>query len=320
MTRLIPLALCLTLAGALYAQTPNNIEAAEYDPTANRWFISNGSSILETSDGGASYAYFGSGSATHGMEVVDGHLFAIGNNVVRAYDLVTADLIGSLSIPGAAFLNGMGSRSGELVISDFSSGKLHRIDITDPANMATEVLVNSTGTTPNGVVIDEANNRAIVVNWGGNPHPRGGPAIGEFSTCSIRDSGTWTASTWTEPAYLRQLVVPGRITRYSNDSSHRRPWSKAPHQDCQSCRHQLRHRTDTLGVANSGNDAPSFHYFEPPMPLNGLTPRSRPLDSRRPLPLLAHGRYLAHTGVQLCGATSRLPAHRLTQCTHARSL
>ena len=85
MTRLIPLALSLTVAGALYAQTPNNIEAAEYDPTANRWFISNGSSILETSDGGASYAYFGSGSATHGMEVVDGHLFAIGNNVCLLY-------------------------------------------------------------------------------------------------------------------------------------------------------------------------------------------------------------------------------------------
>ena len=112
MTRLTILALSLIVAGALYAQTPNNIEAAEYDPTANRWFISNGSSILETSDGGASYAYFGSGSATHGMEVIDGHLFAIGNNVVRAYDLATADLVGSLSIPGAAFLNGMGSRSG----------------------------------------------------------------------------------------------------------------------------------------------------------------------------------------------------------------
>ena len=192
MTRLIPLPLPHTSWSTL---RPNaqNIEAAEYDPTANRWFIS--TDFILKLDGGASYAYFGSGSATHGMEVVDGHLFAIGNNVVRAYDLVTADLIGSLSIPGAAFLNGMGSRSGELVISDFSSGKLHRIDITDPANMATEVLVNSTGTTPNGVVIDEANNRAIVVNWGGNAPILEVDLAGGSVPCSIRDSGTWTAST-----------------------------------------------------------------------------------------------------------------------------
>ena len=71
MIRIPFFSVCLLAAGALHAQTPNLIEAAEYDPTANRWFISNGSSILETADGGASYAYFGSGSATHGMEVVD---------------------------------------------------------------------------------------------------------------------------------------------------------------------------------------------------------------------------------------------------------
>ena len=264
MTRLIPLALSLTLAGALYAQTPNNIEAAEYDPTANRWFISNGSSILETSDGGASYAYFGSGSATHGMEVVDGHLFAIGNNVVRAYDLATADLIGSLSIPGAAFLNGMGSRSGELVISDFSSGKLHRIDITDPADMATEVLVNSTGTTPNGVVIDDANNRAIVVNWGGNaPILEVDLATGEFSTLlnsglgnldgiDMDGAGQFYVSSWS----------PARITRYSNDFSSSETVVQGAGSGLSSPADiSYAIETDTLGVANSGNDAPSFHYF-----------------------------------------------------------
>ncbi|HBP45511.1 MAG TPA: hypothetical protein DD635_06380, partial [Flavobacteriales bacterium] len=56
---------CLLTCSALSAQTPNLIEAAEYEPTANRWFISNGSSILETDNGGVSYEYFGSGSATH---------------------------------------------------------------------------------------------------------------------------------------------------------------------------------------------------------------------------------------------------------------
>jgi hypothetical protein len=258
------LSICLLAAPSLQAQTPSLIEAAEYDPAANRWFISNGSSILETSDGGASYAYFGSGLATHGMEVVDEHLFAIGNNVVRAYDLATGDLIGSLSIPGAGFLNGMGSRSGELIISDFSNGKLHRIDITDPANMTTEVLVNATGTTPNGVVIDDANNRAIVVNWGGNaPILDVDLATGEFSIAlntglgnldgvDMDDAGQFYVSSWS----------PARITRYANDfSSSETVVQGAGSGLANPADISYAIETDTLGVANSGNGTPSFHYM-----------------------------------------------------------
>lgn len=264
MSRILFFSLCLLAAGALHAQTPSLIEAAEYDPTANRWFISNGSSILETADGGTSYAYFGSGSATHGMEVVDGHLFAIGNNVVRAYDLTTADLIGSLSIPGAGFLNGMGSRSGELVISDFSNGKLHRVDITDPANMTTEVLVNATGTTPNGVVIDEANNRAIVVNWGGNaPILDVDLETGEFSIVlntglgnldgvDMDGAGQFYVSSWS----------PARITRYSNDFATAETVVQGAGSGLSNPADiSYAIETDTLGVANSGNGTPSFHSF-----------------------------------------------------------
>ena len=264
MTRTYSIVLCLLATGALQAQTPNNIEAAEYDPTSNRWFISNGSSILETSDGGENYAYFGSGSATHGMEVVDGHLFAIGNNTLRAYDLQTAALVGSLSIPGAGFLNGMGSRTGELVISDFSSGRLHRVNISDPSNMTTEVLVNSTGTTPNGVVIDEANNRAIVVNWGGNaPIFEVDLATGELNTIlntglgnldgvDIDGAGQFYVSSWS----------PARITRFSNDFSTSETVVQGAGSGLSSPADiSYAIETDTLGVANSGNDTPSFHYF-----------------------------------------------------------
>ncbi len=255
---------CLLTCSALSAQTPNLIEAAEYEPTANRWFISNGSSILETDNGGVSYEYFGSGSATHGMEVIDGYLFAIGNNIVRAYDLQTAELAGTIAIPGSGFLNGMGSRSGELVISDFANGKLHRVDISNPANMTTEVLVNATGTTPNGVVIDEANNRALVVNWGSNaPILDVDLATGEFSIAlntgmgnldgiDIDGEGQFYVSSWS----------PARITRYSNDFS----TSETVVQGASSglanpADISYAIETDSLGVANSGNGAPSFHFF-----------------------------------------------------------
>lgn len=249
----------------LNAQTPGNIEAAEYDPSQNRWFISNNNSILETSDGGSTYAYFGNGVASHGMEVVDGHLFAIGNNVIRAYELESAQLVGTLSIPGAGFLNGMGSRSGELVISDFNSGRLHRIDISDPANMASEVLVAATGTTPNGVVIDDANNRAIVVNWGNNaPILDVDLATGEFSM-AVQNTGLGNLDGIDMDAQGQFYVSswsPARITRYSSDFS----LSETVVQGAGSglanpadISYAL--ETDTLGVANSGNGTPSFHAF-----------------------------------------------------------
>ena len=264
MNRMYSLLLAAGLCNALGAQTPSVIEAAEYDPSQNRWFISNSSSILETFDGGDSYAYFGNGSATHGMEVVDGHLFAIGSNVVRAYDLTTAELVGSLSISGAGFLNGMGSRNGELVISDFSTGKLHRVDISDPANMSSEVLVNATGTTPNGVVIDEANNRAIVVNWGGNaPILDVDLETGEFSTVlntglgnldgvDMDGAGQVYVSSWS----------PARITRYSNDFATAETVVQGAGSGLSNPADiSYAIETDTLGVANSGNGTPSFHSF-----------------------------------------------------------
>ena len=151
------------------AQTPGNIEAVECDPASDRWFVSNGSSLLVTEDLGENWSFFGEAQASHGMEVLNGHLYAIGDNVIRAYDLETADEVGSLSIPGVGFLNGMGSHSdGFLVVSDFSSGRLYTVDVTEPQQMEHSLLAGNFGATPNGVVIDEANFRAGVVCWGNN--------------------------------------------------------------------------------------------------------------------------------------------------------
>ena len=262
---LVVLLILGSMATTVFAQTPGNIEAAEYDPTGNRWFISNNSSLLETSDGGESYAYFGNATASHGMEVIDGHLFALGSNVIRAYALETAELIGSYSIPGASFLNGMGSRTQELIVSDFSNGKIHRVDISDPTNMSSSVMVNNTGTTPNGVVIDEANNRAIVVNWGFSASILAidltteeqttvvaNTGLGNLDGVDIDGAGRFYVSSWS----------PARITRYSNDFASSESvvqGAMAGLSNPADISYSI--ETDTLGVANSGNGIPSFHFF-----------------------------------------------------------
>ena len=249
----------------IQAQTPGNIEAAEYDPAGNRWFISNGNSLLETSDGGATYSYFGSAAASHGMEVVNGMLIAIGNNVIRAYALESAELLGSLTIPGAQFLNGMGSRYGEVIVSDFSAGRIYRISILDPENMSFELLVANTGTTPNGVVIDEANNRAVIVNWGNNATIIAadldsgqlttlvnGTGMGNLDGIDIDAEGSFYVSSWS----------PARITKFSNDFSTSEVVVQGANSGLSNPADiSFSIETDTLGVANSGNGTPTFHYF-----------------------------------------------------------
>lgn len=317
---LTPISQYVALLGAIsllqlsaWGQTPGNIEAAEYDPSQNRWFISNNTSLLETHDGGQSYNYFGSASATHGMEVMDGHLFAIGSNVIRSYDLNSADLIGSCSIAGAQFLNGMGARSGELIVSDFSASKLHRIDITDPANMTSEVLVANTGTTPNGVVIDEDNNRAIVVNWGGNaPVLAVDLTSGELTTVlansgvgncdgiDIDGSGRFYVSSWS----------PARITRFENDFSASEVMAQGAADGLVNpadISYAL--ATDSLGVANSGNGTPSFHYFGMISDLpNEQAPLNEELDNIRWLDnqLLLHSNVAGTWGIEVYNVSGQL--------------
>ncbi|MDA0728708.1 MAG: hypothetical protein O3B70_02350 [Bacteroidetes bacterium] len=205
----------------LEAQTPSAVEAAEYEPNSDRWLVSNGNSILVTDDLGATWSVFGTGGATHGMEVLGSTLFAIQNNVIRAYDVVSGELLGSLSPNGATFLNGMGSESNVdgdiLVVSDFSAGRLLKVDVSDPANMTYSTLVANTGTTPNGVTL--VNGQAYVVNWGGNSDILkvdvqtgavetvvNGSGLGNCDGIDYVD-GTFVVSSWT----------PQRITLFTPD-------------------------------------------------------------------------------------------------------
>lgn len=204
-----------------FAQTPSSVEAAEYEPNSNRWLVSNGSSILVTADLGASWTTFGSGGATHGMEVLGSTLFAIQSNVIRAYDVVSGEELGSLVPNGAGFLNGMGSEStanGDvLVVSDFASGRLFLVDVSDPTNMTYTTLVSDTGTTPNGVAIRDG--VATVVNWGSNADIlQVDLATGEMTTLIDGTGlGNCDGVDWANGSLIVSSWSPQRITRFSPD-------------------------------------------------------------------------------------------------------
>jgi hypothetical protein len=264
------------------AQTPGQIEACEYDPTVNRWFVSNGNSLLETFDQGGSWSYFGDAEATHGMEVLGNVLYAIDGGTLRAYDLTSAEELGSLSL-GLGFANGMGNDGAHtLVISDFSTGKILKVDVSDPADMTKEVLVNNIGDTPNGVVIDATAGRAVVVCWGSNADILAvdmtsgevttlvdGTGLGYLDGIDMDGSGRYYVSSWS----------PARITRYSADFTESETLVTASAGgllDPADISYAI--ALDTLGVANSGNSAVTFHGFETDK-VSALNPQQQPLFS-----------------------------------------
>lgn len=259
--------LCLFFALAIsfscLAQNPTSIESVEYDPGQDRWFVSNGNNtMLYTYDAGDSWGYFGNASANYGMEVVGNYLYAISDGDIVCYDLYSGDVIDTESIIGTNFLNGMGSHENTLVVSDFGTGRIIKIDISDPTNMQSSTLVASTGTTPNGVVIDADGSRAVVVNWYGNADILGidietgevttlvdGSGLGNCDGIDIDSEGNYYVSSWS----------PIRITKFSPDFSSSEIVVNSGLSNPADISYAI--ETDTLAVANSGNNQVTFHSF-----------------------------------------------------------
>ncbi len=203
----------------LPAQNYQSAESVEYDPVNNQWLASNGNNII-ADDGHGNLSYFGSGSATHGMEIMDTVLFAIDGNILRAYSLNTENQISSVTITGSSFLNGI-TNDGDSTIymTDFSGKKIYRVDVSDLQNMTFEVIVNNTVSTPNGIVYDEENNRLIFVNWGNSAAIKAvdltnnnvstiiTTTVGNIDGIDDDNDGNYYISSWS----------PARITKYDKD-------------------------------------------------------------------------------------------------------
>ena len=205
----------------LLSQNYQSAESVEYDPINNQWLVSNGSRII-ADDGEGNLSYFGTGNASHGLEVLDNTLFAVASNAIKGYDLTSEEEIMNLQIPGVSFLNGLtNDGANTLWVSDFSAGKIYSIDVTDVSNPSYIEIVSNTGGTPNGVLFDEANNRLLFVTWGSNAKIKavdlGTNEVSTLVTTSFSNidgidddsEGNYYISSWS----------PARITKYNNDFS-----------------------------------------------------------------------------------------------------
>jgi hypothetical protein len=172
-----------------------------------------------------------------------------------------------LNIPGASFLNGLGSDGGNrLWASAFNGYDIYEIDITSLSAPTYSMVADQTDLNnqqPNGIVYDGANNRIVFVNWGANA-PIKAMDLTTYAVTTIvantnlgnidgidRDAaGNWYVASWS----------PARITRYSNDFSSSEIITVAgisnPADICYA------NETDTLAIP--GNNQVLFVGFENP--------------------------------------------------------
>jgi len=244
-------------------QTYTQIESAEYDPSQDRWLVSNGSSII-AQDIMGDLSFFGNGPASHGMEVMNGQLFAIYNNQIRAYQLSDGAQVMSVSIPGAGFLNGMGSdpNTNRLWISDFSNNDIIEMDVSDLDNPSFQTVVSNTGSTPNGVVYDPIDDRVVFVSWGSNAAIKA-MSLTDYSVTTLENTGltnidgididqfgSFFISSWS----------PTRITRYDHEFVDAEIISAPGLSNPADISYGI--EIDVLGIANSGNETLTLVEFE----------------------------------------------------------
>jgi hypothetical protein len=206
-----------------FAQNLTGIEAIEYDPIQGRFIVSNGNNVIHVNSTGNGVAVLPSPiAAAYGMEVMNNQLYAIHSNSVKVFDLTNGNLLSTVSITGAGFLNGMASNGTNLIwVTDFSAKKIHQIDFTDLTNPVTTTLISNTTSTPNGIVWDGANNRLVFVSWGNSAPIKTidlsnnamttavTTSLGNCDGIDMDGNGNFFVASWS----------PNRITKFNNDFS-----------------------------------------------------------------------------------------------------
>ncbi|MDG1432434.1 MAG: hypothetical protein P8Q41_00370 [Saprospiraceae bacterium] len=238
----------------LQSQTLSTIESVEYDALQNRFFISNADNIIARASNG-DLSIFGSVPAEYGMEIMAGYLFVIDGSTIRGIELGTENQVMTLNIPGFNFLNGLTNDGvSTLYATAFLGKKIYKIDVSDIANPSYEVIVEDTGSTPNGIVFDGTNNRLIFVSWGNNATIKAvdltdnsvstivTTSVGNIDGIDEDNDGNYYISYWS----------PSKIAKYDNAFANppeviSTPFLENPADICYA------KEIDTLAIPHSGN-------------------------------------------------------------------
>lgn len=193
-------------------------ESVEYDPVGDRYFVSNtGSNQIRVRAQDGTVSTFASVSpAPYGLEIMGDTLFACSGGGVKGYLLSNGSQVFNRAL-GATFCNGITTDGRYLYITDFSGGRIYKVDAL---NTSHTTLVSSTGGSPNGIVWDPIGERLVVVFWGSNAPIRAydretgaattlvtNSGLGNIDGVAIDCNGNFITANWS----------PARISRWAPD-------------------------------------------------------------------------------------------------------
>lgn len=152
-----------------YRQSPENLlsypESAVYDPDSDRYLVScqgTGSIVAINAQGNQSVFSTGFGIVI-GLALAGDTLFAVCDNVVRGLLLADATVVFEQAIPEAEKLNDIAAGNGNILyVSDVLGDKIFRIDV---AANSYEVFADDQLVGPNGILVEQEQNRLLVVSW-----------------------------------------------------------------------------------------------------------------------------------------------------------
>lgn len=141
-----------------------------FDIKHNRILVSNwaGNNIVAVDSNGTQTEFASGIINCHGLEIFCDTLYASGINSIYCINLNTGYKFRTINVPGANHLGPvtLDTVSLNLYVSDWGSNKIFRVNLV---SSSTFVLVNSgIVNTPMGLLIDNNNNRLILLSYGEN--------------------------------------------------------------------------------------------------------------------------------------------------------
>ena len=158
----------------VFSQTLSNPESVVYDIINSRYLVSNADrkggmgQILCIDPASQALTYFKREGLTSpkGMTIISDAVYCTDITTVKGFNLNTTDLVFSVKIPEAKFLNDITSDGIFLYISDNVSNKIFSIDIE---SKEIKTLLNGQDlSNPNGILYDEDENRLLICSFKAN--------------------------------------------------------------------------------------------------------------------------------------------------------
>ncbi len=142
----------------------NEPESVVYDSPRNRYLVSNqrDGNIVEIDSSGAMRLFSSALFVARGMQIVGDTLYVTSGRRFAAFNLLTAQQTVDIPISGAQFLNDVVLAAGNLYISDSFANQVFKFNLQ---TQSVSTFVSSGLSFPNGLLLDQANNRLLLVSF-----------------------------------------------------------------------------------------------------------------------------------------------------------